>query len=181
MKNTAVILLMLVFSLQAQGQKIFPEPHDSLPAPSYFRADTFFSADKSIGLFDEGFDLDVNLETDHLAILIDSISGGWTAPNLRHLQINWNISPDETDSAKSIVIRKVISQISRLQDVKKNTKLESLSFWVGDGLFITSRDKFEYFDKKGQKQNLERAFNALQPELAKLPFELAVYSTLWGW
>jgi len=180
MKSVLLLMVMLV-AAPAFSQKTFPEPPENLPMISYFDGSSFIALNKDYGLTDEGFELYVNLETNHLSLLIDSLTAGWPMPNLRHLQISWNISPDETDSAKSIVIRRVVSQINRLAQIKATSKLESLSFWVGEGLFMTSRDKVEYFSRKGQKENLARAHNALQSELAKLPFKLKVYSTSWGW
>lgn len=133
------------------------------------------------GIPDEELELYINDDTNHFQQLLDSISAGWKANELKHLVLKWNIDPRAADDKKEAVIRKALQQVERLGLLKENSRLKSITLSVGEGMFLTSKDNLEYFDQKAQKENLLRASAAFQEALAKLPFKLDVYAEGWGW
>lgn len=160
------------------AQKSLPGPPENLPSSGWFNDELFTSNDKSEGIFEEGLEVYVSEESDQLRQLLDSIANGWGVPNLTHLEVKWNLDPQAPDSSKNLVIRKGLSQLSRLDNIKT---LKTISFSIGEGMFITSEDKLEYYDKRGQKENMLRASTAITAELKKLTIKPKVYASSWGW
>jgi hypothetical protein len=180
-----VLVALIVCSSLVFGQKknpsAFPAPPSSLPNGLYFDDDEFKYGDKEVGFTEEAFEVFINDEDNQLATLLDSVAAGWNAKKLTHLEIKWNVDPEADDAKKNEVIQKFINQIPRLAVLKNVSQLKSLSISVGEGLFIKKDDKTEYYNARGQKENLERTFKALTPEFSKLPFVLKVYAENWGW
>jgi hypothetical protein len=184
MKTLIVIIfgLLNVLPLKAQQKvKTFPEPPKSLPAAMFFDNESFAMNEDSRAFSEEAFELYVSDEIDQMKLFLDSVAAGWKAQNVSHLEIKWNLAPEAKDSAKQEVIQRVIRQLPRLTELQKVSKLKTISFFVGEGLFLKEADSLEYYEKSGRDVNLQRAYSVLHDEIAKFPLHLRIYSTIWGW
>jgi hypothetical protein len=177
---TVMLVACFFISLGTFAQK-FPPPPENLPSTNYFGPDIFKLAEKETGIQDEALELYINEETDQFRALLDSLDAGWTAPAMTHINLRWNLSPEAEDQQKQAVIDKVLTQLPRLANLKNRSRLKSITFSIGEGMFIMSKDKLEYYNSKGRKENMRRSAMAVQKELNALPFKLDVYAETWGW
>jgi hypothetical protein len=182
-------LLVIIFGvlvnafpgIAQQKAKKFPEPPKSLPAAMFFDNESFVMNETTRSLPEQAYELYVSDEVDHMKLFLDSVASGWQVEKVSHLEVKWNLSPEAVDSAKHEVIQRVIRQLPRLTELQKVSGLKTISFFVGEGLFLKQADSLEYYEKTGREVNLQRAYTTLQGEFNKAGLRLRVYTQTWGW